>query len=40
VQTRYPGTAPPVRENEYREALKLAGEVLRWAEKQLEATRH
>ena len=39
VQSRYPGTAPSVRENEYREALKLAGEVLRWAEKQLEATR-
>lgn len=39
VQTRYPGTAPPVRDKEYREALKLAGEVVRWAEKQLKGAR-
>ena len=37
VQTRYPGTAPPVREEKYREAVELAGEVLRWAEKQLKS---
>ncbi len=35
VQTRYPGTAPPVREEKYQEVRKLAGEVVRWAEKQL-----
>ena len=35
VQTRYPSTAPPVPEKEYREAVSLAGEVLRWAAKQL-----
>ena len=35
VEARYPGTAPPVGEGSYREAVELAGEVLRWAEKQL-----
>jgi HEPN domain-containing protein len=35
VEARYPGAAPPAREEEYQEALELAGEVLRWAEKQL-----
>jgi HEPN domain-containing protein len=35
VQARYPGTSPPVHESEYRKALKLASEVVRWAEKQL-----
>jgi HEPN domain-containing protein len=40
VETRYPGTAPPVREKEYQEAVKLAGEVLRWAEKQLKSAQH
>ena len=39
VQARYPGTAPPVGEEKYREAVELAGEVLRWAEKQLRAAR-
>jgi HEPN domain-containing protein len=37
VETRYPGAAPPVGEMEYQEAVKLAAEVLRWAEKQLES---
>jgi HEPN domain-containing protein len=40
VETRYPGAAPPVREGEYQEAIGLASEVLRWAEKQLESTQH
>lgn len=35
VEARYPGTAAPVQEREYREAVKLATEVVRWAEKQL-----
>lgn len=35
VEARYPGPTVPVREEEYREAVKLAGQVLRWAEKQL-----
>ena len=35
VEARYPGAAPPVREEEYQEAVELAGEVLRWAEKRL-----
>jgi HEPN domain-containing protein len=39
VQARYPGTTPPVRDTEYREALKLAAEVVHWAEKQLEGAR-
>jgi HEPN domain-containing protein len=39
VEARYPGTAPPVREKEYREAIELAREVLRWAEKQLKGKR-
>jgi HEPN domain-containing protein len=39
VETRYPGTAPPVGEKEYQEAVELAGEVLRWAEKQLRSAR-
>jgi HEPN domain-containing protein len=38
VETRYPGTAAPVREKKYREAVRLAGEVLRWAQKQLRST--
>lgn len=38
TETRYPGTAPPVGEEKYREAVELAGEVLRWAEKQLSGT--
>jgi HEPN domain-containing protein len=35
VEMRYPGAAPPVEEEKYREAIELAGEVVRWAEKQL-----
>jgi len=35
VEARYPGAAPPVGESEYREAVRLASEVLRWAEAQL-----
>jgi HEPN domain-containing protein len=37
VEARYPGTAPPVGEKEYQEAVKLAEEVLRWAEEQLQS---
>jgi HEPN domain-containing protein len=32
--TRYPGTATPVTKEEYHEAVRLAQEVLRWAEEQ------
>jgi len=35
VEMRYPGAAPPVGEDKYREAVELAGKVVRWAEKQL-----
>jgi HEPN domain-containing protein len=35
VEMRYPGTAPSVGEDKYREAVELAGRVLRWAERQL-----
>lgn len=35
VEARYPGAAPPVGEGEYAEAIKVASEVVRWAEKQL-----
>ncbi len=38
ILSRYPGTAPPVKEKEYRQALKVAGEVVRWAEKQLKGS--
>ena len=33
VQTRYPGDLEPVTEEEYREALRIAEAVLRWAER-------
>lgn len=39
VLARYPGTAPPIREKEYREAVKLAVEVVRWAQRQVQGTR-
>jgi HEPN domain-containing protein len=39
TETRYPGTAAPVGEEKYREAVELAGEVVRWAEKQLKSAR-
>jgi HEPN domain-containing protein len=32
VFTRYPGIAPPILQEEYTEAVRLAGEVLQWAE--------
>jgi HEPN domain-containing protein len=32
VFTRYPGISPPVTEEEYKEAVSLAEEVVRWAE--------
>ena len=32
VETRYPGPAEPVTRNEYRQALTLAGKVVKWAE--------
>jgi HEPN domain-containing protein len=32
VFTRYPGVAPPIRQEEYTEAVRLAGEVLQWVE--------
>ena len=33
--TRYPGMAPPVKLSEYRQAVRTAGAVLRWAERQI-----
>ncbi len=35
VFTRYPGIGPPIRQKEYDESVKVAKEVVRWAEKQL-----
>jgi HEPN domain-containing protein len=32
VETRYPGPAEPVTRSEYREAVALAGKVVKWAE--------
>jgi HEPN domain-containing protein len=32
VETRYPGPAEPVTRNEYREAVTLAQQVVKWAE--------
>ena len=37
IEARYFGAAPPVGEEKYREAVELAGEVLRWAENQLKS---
>ncbi|MGA1790901.1 MAG: HEPN domain-containing protein [bacterium] len=34
-EARYPGVAEPVTEEEYREAVRLAEEVINWAEKEL-----
>jgi HEPN domain-containing protein len=31
VETRYPGPAEPISENEYRQALALAEKVVQWA---------
>jgi HEPN domain-containing protein len=33
VETRYPGPAEPVTQKEYRDAIKLAEQVVKWAEK-------
>jgi HEPN domain-containing protein len=38
-ESRYPGIAEPVAEEEYREAVRLAGEVIAWAEKELSMRR-
>ena len=32
VFTRYPGVAPAIRPEEYTEAMRVAGEVIQWAE--------
>jgi HEPN domain-containing protein len=34
-QTRYPGHSPPVGPRLYRRAVRIAGDVLRWAERQI-----
>lgn len=39
VQTRYPGPAEPVTQKEYREALKIAERVVKWAETIISAKR-
>jgi HEPN domain-containing protein len=36
LETRYPGTAEPVTEEEYREAVRLAEAVVRWAEETIQ----
>jgi HEPN domain-containing protein len=36
VFTRYPGIAPPIPHEEYAEAVRVAEEVVRWVEKQLD----
>ena len=36
VFTRYPGIAPPIIQEEYTEAVRLAGEVIQWAENLLQ----
>jgi HEPN domain-containing protein len=33
VETRYPGPAEPVTQKEYQAAVKIAGEVVKWAQK-------
>lgn len=33
VFTRYPGMGPQIKQNEYKEAVKIAGQVVRWAER-------
>ena len=39
VETRYPGPAEPVTRKEYREAVAVAGKVVKWAEKIISAKR-
>jgi HEPN domain-containing protein len=36
VEARYPGISEPVTDDEYREALALAREVIRWVEEEME----
>ncbi len=33
VFTRYPGMGPQIKQKEYKEAVKIAGQVVRWAER-------
>lgn len=33
VFTRYPGIGPQIKQTEYQEAVKIAGQVVRWAER-------
>jgi HEPN domain-containing protein len=33
VFPRYPGMGPQIKQNEYQEAVKIAGQVVRWAER-------
>lgn len=35
ITTRYPNVGSPVEEREYREAIAIAEEVIRWAEERL-----
>jgi HEPN domain-containing protein len=35
VETRYPGLAGAVTKRQYRRAVRIAGDVLRWAERQI-----
>ena len=35
VFTRYPGMGPPIKLKEYKEAVKIAAEVVRWAQRKL-----
>jgi HEPN domain-containing protein len=35
VFTRYPGIAPPIKQEEYTEAVRIAGEAVQWVEHQL-----
>jgi HEPN domain-containing protein len=39
VETRYPGPAEPVTQKEYREAVKMAERVVKWAGKIILAKR-
>jgi len=40
VETRYPGSAEPVTEEEYRQAIALAETVVRWVEQLLQTSRN
>jgi HEPN domain-containing protein len=39
ILTRYPGLAPPVKREEYEQAIVLAEEVVRWAEELIRVSR-